>query len=403
MKAGSRGMTDSRERFGLRRGLVVLQVALSLVLVVGALLFARSLRNLMTLDAGFRPDSLLIASLDLRRTGTPDERLMAVSQDITDRVRGLPGVTDASLAYIVPMSGNGWNDDIVIDGKKLPETVNFNRVGPGFFQTLGTPILAGRDFNERDSAAGNKVAIINKSFADKYFAGRNPIGQTFQLDARPGRPHPIFEIVGVVKDMKYSDLREPFTPTGFFPSAQDDEPNPFPQIVVHSAAPMAAMTAEVTAAVTQIDPAIVLQFSTMETQIRDSLVRERLMATLSGFFGVLAALIATIGLYGVMSYVVARRRNEIGIRMALGADRRDVVRMIMREASLLLAAGLAVGLVMAIAAARAATSFLFGLQPSDPATLGMAVLALALVAALASYLPAQRASRLEPTTALREE
>jgi ABC-type antimicrobial peptide transport system permease subunit len=179
--------------------------------------------------------------------------------------------------------------------------------------------------------------------------------------------------------------------------------SPFLQVVLRSSAPLATVTSEVSSAVTEINASIILRFDTMRNQVRESLLRERLMATLSGFFGALAGLIATIGLYGVMSYMVARRRNEIGIRMALGADRRDVVRMVMREAGLLLGAGLVVGGVMAVMAARAASTLLFGLQPGDPSTLAMSAVALAAAAMLASYLPALRASRLEPTEALREE
>jgi len=403
MKAGSRGMSDSRERFGLRRALVVLQVALSLVLVVGALLFVRSLRNLMLLDAGFRQDHLLIVSLDFRRAGVPEARRTAVYQDVTDRLRGLAGVADASQSYIVPVSGSGWNNNIVIAGRRYPDNVNFNRVSPGFFRTMGTTMLAGRDFDEHDAGAAHQVVIVNQSFVDKFFAGRSPIGQLFQIDEGPGVPQPAFEIVGIVENTKYSDLREPFGPIGFFAAAQEEKPEPFLQVVVRSNAPASTIVSEVKAAVADINPSVILEFQTMETQVRDSLLRERLMATLSGFFGALAALIATIGLYGVMSYMVARRRNEIGIRMALGADRADVVRMVMREAALLLGAGVIVGTILAVAAARTAAKLLFGLQPWDPTTLAMAALALAAVAAFASYLPAVRASRLEPTIALREE
>jgi putative ABC transport system permease protein len=220
MKASSRSVSDGRERFGLRRALVVLQVALSLVLVVGALLFVRSLRNLTTLDAGFRQDALLIVNLDLRRAGVPEPRRTAVYQEITDRLRGLPGVAGASQAFIVPVSGNGWNNNIVIGGRKYSENVNFNSVSAGFFRTMGTPMLAGRDFDEHDAGPSRKVVIVNQSFADTFFAGKNPIGQTFQIDEGPGVPQPAFEIVGIVKNTKYYDLREPFGPIGFFAAAQ---------------------------------------------------------------------------------------------------------------------------------------------------------------------------------------
>jgi ABC-type antimicrobial peptide transport system permease subunit len=271
---------------------------------------------------------------------------------------------------------------------------------------MGTAMLAGRDFDDRrDVATSGKAAIVNDSFAQHFFKGQNPIGQSFQIDEPPGVPRPLFEIVGVVRDTKYTDLREPFSPIGFFPAAQADpkDVSPFLQVVLRSNAPLTTITSEVSSAVVQVNGSIILQFDTMRNQVRESLTRERLMATLSGFFGVLAGLIATIGLYGVMSYMVARRRNEIGIRMALGADRADVVWMVMREAGILLGAGVIVGALLAVAAGRTASALLFGLKPSDPSTLALAAVALAAVAMLASYLPALRASRLEPTEALREE
>jgi putative ABC transport system permease protein len=403
MKAGSRGSTDTRERFGMRRALVVAQVALSLVLVVGAMLFVRSLRNLMTLDAGFKQDGILVVTMDLRRAGVREERRPAVFADITSRLAALPGVTSAAQAFIVPVSGSGWNNNVVIDGKKYTENVNFNQVSDGYFRTMGTPLLAGRDFDARDTPGSEKVAVVTQLFAQKFFRGRNPIGQVFQIDEAPGQPQPLNRVIGVVKDTKYTDLREDFTPLVFLPASQADKPGPYLQVVVRSTAPLTTITAEITSAVAQASSNIIVQFQTLPGLVRDSLMRERLMATLSGFFGVLAALIATIGLYGVMSYMVARRRNEIGIRLALGADRRDVVRLVMREAGVLLAAGVLVGGVLAVAAARTATTLLFGLQPGDPATLAMAAAGLGLVAMLASYLPALRASRLEPTEALREE
>jgi predicted permease len=403
MKAGSRGSTDTRERFGMRRALVVAQVALSLVLVVGAVLFVRSLRNLMTLDAGFRQDGVLVVNLDLRRAGVPDERRTALFADITSSLAAIPGVTSTAQAFIVPVSGSGWNENIVIGGKKYKENVNFNQVSAGYFRTMGTPLLAGRDFDGHDTPGAEKVVIVTELFARTFFPGQNPIGRTFQMDEPPDRPRPILRIVGLAKDTKYTDLREEFTPIVFLSSAQEEKPDAFLQVVMRTNAPLATVTSQVTSIVGQTNSRAIVQFQTLNGLVRDSLMRERLMATLSGFFGALAALIATIGLYGVMSYMVARRRNEIGIRMALGADRRDVVRMVMREAAVLLTAGIVVGLLTSVAAARAATTLLFGLAPGDPATLATAAAGLGLVAMLASYLPAVRASRLEPTEALREE
>jgi predicted permease len=357
----------------------------------------------MTLDAGFKQEGILVVNLDLRRAGVAEERRSALYQDIADRLASLPGVESAAQAFIVPVSGSGWNENIVIDGKKYKENVNFNRVSPGYFRTMGTPLLAGRDFDGRDRPGGEQSAIVTELFARTFFHGQDPIGRTFQVDEPPDQPQLLNRIVGVVKDTKYTDLREDFTPLVFLAATQDDKPFPLLRVVMRSSAPLGAITGEVTSAVGQTNRNIIIQFQTLPGLVRESLVRERLMATLSGFFGALAGLIATIGLYGVMSYMVARRRNEIGIRMALGAARSDVVRMVMREAGLLLIAGVIVGTVLAIAAARTAATLLFGLHPGDPATLAMAAGGLGLVAMLASYLPALRASRLEPTEALREE
>jgi predicted permease len=357
----------------------------------------------MTLDAGFEQEGIVIANLDFRHAGIPAERRTAVYDDLTRRVAALPGVAGAAQAAIVPVSGNGWNDRILIDGVKQTNNVNFNTVSAGYFKTMGTPILAGRDFDARDAPGAEKSVIVTELFANQFFAGKNPIGQVFQIQEPPGKPRPLNRIVGLVKDTKYTDLREAFTPIGFYAVSQDDDPSPDVQLVVRTSAPLATTTAEISAVATQVHPSVSLNFNTMKTQVRESLLRERLMATLSGFFGGLAALLATIGLYGVMSYMVARRKNEIGIRMALGAGRRDVIRMVMREAGLLLAGGVIVGVLLAVAAARAATTLLFGLRPGDPSTLAMAIAGLGVVAMLASYLPALRASRLEPTEALREE
>jgi predicted permease len=268
---------------------------------------------------------------------------------------------------------------------------------------MSAPLLAGRDISERDTATSQRVAIVTESFARVFFGGQNPLGKTFQIDEPPGVPKPAYEIVGLARDSKYNDLRDPFEPLVYVPATQNEPPGSTLRLVVRSRLPLTQTTSMITALAREVHPSIVVEFRTMQSQVRDSLMRERLMATLSGFFGALAATIAMIGLYGVMSYTVARRRSEIGIRMALGADRGEVVRMVMREAGTLLLAGLIVGTVSALLAARAASALLFGLQPYDPATLATAAGALAAVAALASYLPALRASRLEPTEALREE
>jgi putative ABC transport system permease protein len=403
MKSGGRGSTDTRERFGLRRTLVVAQVALSLVLVVGALLFVRSFRNQMTLDAGFTQQNLLIAVMDFRRAGVSEDGLKSAQAELLDRLRHVPGVEDAARVRNVPIGGSFSNRNVVIDGVARKEEVNYNSVSDRYFSTMGRTLLAGRDFDRRDTATASRVAIVTESFARVFFNGQNPIGRTFQIAERPGQPLPAYEIVGFARDSKYLDLRDAFEPLMYVPVAQDDLAATTARFVVRTTAPLSSVTLALTALAREVHPTSVVSFRTMQSQVRDSLLRERLMATLSGFFGCLAGVIAMIGLYGVMSYSVARRRNEIGIRIALGASQRDVVRMVMREAGLLLTAGLVVGTVSALAATRSARALLFGLQPYDPATLVLAITMLAAVGALASYIPAFRASRLEPTEALREE
>jgi ABC-type antimicrobial peptide transport system permease subunit len=219
----------------------------------------------------------------------------------------------------------------------------------------------------------------------------------------PGEPDPVYQIVGLVKDTKYLHLKEDATSIAFFPAAQDANPDSGDQILVRANTPLVGLISSVKRTILEANPDIDLDFKVFKTQIDESLLQERLMATLSGFFGFLAALLATIGLYGVMSYMVAQRQNEIGVRMALGANGRDVSRMILREAGLLLVIGLAVGAALSVAAGRAATSMLYGLKPHDPITMALAIASLAAVALLASYVPALRAARLEPMVALRDE
>jgi putative ABC transport system permease protein len=405
LKTASRGTTAGRERFGLRRMLVVSHVALSLVLLVGSLLFVRTLRNLLTLDPGFRQDSTIIASIDLSHNNIAVAQRQEFKRNLLERIRTVPGVDAAADVGIVPVSGNGWNENVWIGGDEKRDAVSFfNRVSPGYFAAMKTPLLAGRDFDNRDTATSPKVAIVNETFVRKYFRnGENPTEMTFREDAPVGKPSPTYQIVGYVKDSKYLDLREEPRAIVFVPQVQDDQPDNYPQFMIHASVPPAAVIPAIKEALLQSAPETIVEFTMLQTQIRDSLLRERLMATLSGFFGFLAVVLATIGLYGVISYTVARRTNEIGIRAALGAQRGDVVGMIMREAGTMVLIGLVVGIVLTLALARAAASMLYGLKPHDPATLMLAALALTVVAAAAAFLPAHRAAGLDPMAALREE
>ncbi len=401
MNAGGRTIGASREKFGLRRALVVTQIALSLVLVAGALLFVGSLRNLLTLDAGFQQSGLLITDVDFSRLPIPKDQRQEYKRQIAERVRALPGVEDAATVDIVPISGNSWNQNIVIGGKSPGDSL-MNRVSDHYFRTMGTPLLAGRDFGPQDTASSPRVAIVNEAAARKYFSG-NAIGKTFHVGVYAGEPDPEFQIVGVVANAKYRDLREEFSPVTFFALAQDSHPDQETSVLIRSAAALQSLTAELKRSFAELNPEITISFISFQGQIRDGLLRERLMATLSGFFGVLAGILAAIGIYGVIAYMVARRTNEIGVRMALGATPANVLAMILKEAGVLLAAGAAAGLLLATLGARTAKALLFGVAPDDPKSLLVAVAVLGVIAIAASYWPAHRAARLEPMKALREE
>jgi putative ABC transport system permease protein len=397
MAAGGRMVGATRERFGLRRALVVTQIALSLVLVAGALLFASTLRNLLTLDAGFQQSGILIVDVDFTKLNLPKDQRNAFRQQITETMRALPGFDDVADAQIVPVSGYRRNNEVVIEGV-LKGYSRLDQVSNRYFATMGTPLLQGRDFGEQDTATSPKVAIVSQSFARKYF-GDDAVGKTFHLHD----PDPEYQIVGVARDAKYDDLREDFQPVAFFSTMQDREPNPGTNIVIRSRMPLESLTAAVKRSLAQLNPAIDINFHSFQTQIRDSLMRERLMATLSGFFGILASVLAAIGIYGVIAYMVVRRTNEIGIRMALGATSRNVLGMVLREAGVLLAIGAVAGTLLAGFGAGAAKALLFGLKPWDVRVLLGAAAALGAVGFVASYWPAHRAARLQPMTALREE
>jgi putative ABC transport system permease protein len=406
MRAGGRGMTAGRQRFGLRRALVSTQVALSLVLLVGALLFVRSLQGLLNVDAGFQAEGVMSVDIDFSRAQYPVARRQGVFRELHDRFASRPGVISVAQVYFTPVSGSGWNDDIGPDGSvaagSLKDTL-FNRVSPGYFRTMGVRLLAGRDFDGHDNLDSPKVAIVNEVFAKKFLGGVNPVGHTFNLEAAAGKPETLYQIVGMMRNTKYYELREDFRPVAFLPMAQDPEPGPGGTFVLRVAGSPGAVMSEVKAAAAEVNPIMSLEFHSLSRQLQDSLLRERLMATLSGAFALLAGMLATLGLYGVISYMVARRQNEIGVRMALGADRARVVRLVLREAVWLLAVGLVFGIAITLAAGRFASTLLFGLKPYDPVSMVAGVALLVIVALAASYFPALRAARLDPMTALRDE
>jgi putative ABC transport system permease protein len=404
MKSGGRGMTASRERFSLRRALVVAQVALSLVLVAGALLFSRSLGKLLTVDTGFRQDGVLMAEVIFRRLNLPNNRYPSFKDELLDRIRAIPGVDSAAIAHEIPLRDWG-GANVWIDGAdaRQAQGTSLSRVGPDYFKTLEIPLLAGRDFDARDRLDTPMVAIVNEAFARKFLNGASPVGQRFWVEATPGDPDTVYEIVGLVRDTKYEDLREEFVPIAYYAAAQNSGSGPGAPVLIRSRLPQAEVVAAVKGVLNEINPAITVSFQGFKPMIEATILRERLMATLSGFFGGLALLLACIGLYGILSYGVASRTNEIGIRMALGARSRDVLWLILREAFLMVIVGVAVGLPMTFAVTRLASTLLFGLTPTDPVSLLFAALLMLAVAMVASYLPSRRATRVDPMVALRCE
>jgi len=404
LQSGSRGTTGGRERFSLRRILIVSQVGLSVVLLMGALLFVRSLRNLTTLNVGFQQTGILVTHVDFTRLQLPEERFTEYKGALVKRVQAIPGVESAAHAMMVPFGGMTWNDDVINEGSDQDAGVAWeNFLGPGYFKTVGTPLLLGRDFDDRDTTTSVKVAIVNQAFVKKILKGADPLGKRFRIHEAPGKPRPLYEIVGVTADNKFQDMHEEFLPFMYFPATQEEKPSPDDQILIRSSLPLTNLIGSMKETIADVHPGIDLEFLVFKTRIQNSLLQDQLMATLSGFFGFLAALLAAIGLYGVISYMVIQRTKEIGIRMAIGADRADVLRMILREATVLTVTGLLIGTGLALAAAQAAKSLLYGLKPRDPLTLVMAVFTLSTVAALASFLPAYRASKLDPLSALRYE
>jgi putative ABC transport system permease protein len=404
MRASGRGLTSGREKFSLRRILVVAQVAMSLVLLAGALLFVRSLQKLLAVDPGFRPEGIVAVGVDYRAAHFPKERIHEVRRQMLERLRMRTGAIAAGEVDMTPVSGSGWDQNTWADGSSAPRTDTlYNRAGPGYFQTMGTTFVAGRDFNEHDDLTAPKVAIVNEEFARKIFQGKNPVGLSFRREESADKPDSIFLVVGLIRNTKYYELREDFRPIAFVAEGQEEEPGPGGSFVLRTNAPLGEFYHNAEQAVAEIHPGLGIDFTVLTAQIKESLMRDRLMAALAGAFGVLAGSLAVLGLYGVIAYMVARRRNEIGVRIALGASRGRVIGLVLREAVVLLAIGLALGTAFAVWAGQAAASLVYGMTPRDPLTLGAAVGLLAVVALFASYAPAWKASRLQPMDALRDE
>jgi predicted permease len=401
------GRTIAAEsRVGFGSALVVAQISLSLVLVVGAGLFMRTFSSLAALNLGFDRDPILTVGVSLQTITSDDEARRALYQRVLDATRAEPGVASASLSAIVPVSGSMWNTTIQnppglsLTGRQREMYVN--HVSPDWFRTYGTPIVAGRDITDRDTHDGPPVTLINETAARRFFSGANPIGQTIrQVGDKPTSP-PI-EIVGVVKDAAYSGLREMIPATMYRPFVQESAAEPATNLSVRTAARSPALlTRGIASALGSVNPNLALTFRPLADQIKASYIRERMLTMVSGFFGGVALLLAGIGLYGVMSYAVTRRRLEIGIRLALGASPNSIIRLVLRRVVVLVLAGVIVGGTLSLWLGKFIGALLFNLQPRDPATLAGAIAVLAGIGLLASAVPAWRASRIDPTKVLRE-
>lgn len=403
LKDGASTGTRGRLRFG--KLLVVAQVALSLLLLIGAGLFVRTLYNLKNIDAGFRPEGVLTMRVHAPNTVAVGERQSNLWKDVLTRVERLPGVRSATLTTLSQLDGYDRGVEIEVSGftpsAERDKEIRMNQVSSDFFSTFGVAVLQGRNFN----ANAPREALLNEAAARFYFGNRSPLGARISSSNHsPNEPPPVYEIVGVVKDSRYQSLREPDTRMFYLPVTEL-----LPRVLqltlaVRTAGKPSDLTNLITNELRSVDANLLLtNIATLNEQIDQSLLQERLVASLSLFFGVLALLLASIGLYGVMSYDIARRTNEIGVRMALGADARRVVQLVLREALVWIALGVTIGLLAALATTRWLESLLFGLPPRDPLTLVLAALVLMMVAAVAGYLPVRRAARVDPLVALKHE
>jgi putative ABC transport system permease protein len=385
----------------LRAGFVVLQVALSLILVAGAGLFISTLRNLETFDAGWRRDHVVLAQIAPGRAGYDAARSTELYRAFLEQVRQSAGVRAASLSRLTPITGAQMVVPLqaVGSGPKAGENtvVAMNEVSGGYFETMGTRFLAGRDFGPRDDDPKALRVLINESLAQRYFAGINPVGRFITSATRHA------EIIGVVKDSKYTTLRNRVAPTLYMNWMQANAQNGEASVEVYASDDARAIVA-VRQAAQALNPNVpITGLTTFDRQIQASLVSERLMAVVTSLFGALALLMVAIGLYGVLAYSVAQRTREIGIRMALGAQRSRVISMVLGGIAAVTAIGIVIGAVGVLVLSRLVASMLYGVKPRDPWILGSAIALLSVAALVAAYLPARRASCVDPMIALRYE
>jgi predicted permease len=413
VEAGTALKENSRSVAGantlLSRGLLVVQVSISLVLLVGAGLFLRTLDNLRSVDIGWNPQNLVFVRVDADGAGLDNERKLRFFHDSMDRLKAIPGVTHATVSKPTLMSGGVFGTGMYVQGRVYPkgrdsyvssrDDINRVVVAPNYFDALGIPLVAGRGMTERDNENAPQVAVINQAAARKFFPNENPIGRTFGFSVDDT---PDIEIVGILQDVRYNSLREPPPPTMYLPHRQNN-PEDLVFSIRTAVDPTSIMNAARTA-IGAVNPNIpVITVQTQMSTLEQRFAQEKVLAQAYTLFGGIALFVAAIGLFGLMSYNVSRRTREIGIRMAMGAQRREVLALVLRESMLLVALGIGIGIAASAAFGRLVASQLFGLEPTDPATMVSATLVMFAVSALAGYLPARRAARVEPMVALRYE
>ena len=406
LKAVASNVSPGGAHVRFRKVLVVAQVALSLLLLIGAGLFARSLINLKDVDLGFKTERLMTFSLDAGLNGYPQQRILELYSRLRDNIAALPGARSVAIAEQQALTGGVSSMTVTVEGYRAKEredlNPNTNWIGPGYFSTVSIPLIAGREFTPRDVLKSQNVAIVNEKFARYFFGAENAIGRRFGKGPASVAKMNV-EIVGVVKDSKFEDVRAGIERFVYYPYTQDDNVTQVTFYVRTNQEP-ASLGAALRGEVQKLDAAVpVFDMKSMEVQLDESLYTDRMIAILSSFFGLLATLLAALGLYGVMAYMVTRRTREIGIRVALGANRKHVLRLVMLEVIVLTTIGVAIALPVSFGLSRLIRTQLFGIAPGDPLVLAVATITLALIALLSGALPALRATRVDPLTALRYE
>jgi putative ABC transport system permease protein len=411
MKGAQSDVAQTRSHLRPGRWIVASQIALSLVVVVTAGLFMRSFKNLVSVDTGFERSNLLLIGTDFQNANVSADQRAMLSGEILERLRSLPGSISASESFVTPISGYMWGLHFTLPNGQGPSKglagAYMNFVSPGYFATLHTAVLSGRDFDEHDTAGAQPVVLISEIMARRFFPNTAAVGQYLITDDFINHDHdkktPPMLVVGVVKDTKYRKIREKTESTIYLPVAQYqklDDPRNFE---IRTAADPIALSHSVEEAIAAVNKNVSFDVQTLETQVDDSLRQDHLLATLSGFFGALALLLAMIGLYGVLAYTVTQRRKEFGIRIALGAQKTSIVRLILGDVTILLIVGISAGLAISYWAAQLMQKMLFGLNARDTETMILAAATLIVVALVAAYLPARRAMQTDPMLALRDE